>query len=212
MGSIEDRVWSDLVGDHGAKLAEATWPSPKPHRRRLLGLAGIALVIVGVAVALGVELTGTATRPVEAVATGVPRSSLLQYVNMDAVVAEARIGKTTVLLAPSAKGSPLPGPMGKDLPPGGLWCFAVIGPRTGGLACGPSGPNFWDAKGTMLAGGPSDGLFTAWGYAPLGTTAVTVGGRSVRLFGRFFEASIPRGVHEVVFTTPTGPKQLATGS
>ncbi len=202
MSSIEDRLWSDLVDEHGGKLAETTWPSPKSYRRRPLVLGGSALVVAGAATALVLGFTGTTSSPAYrspqyAAAARVPASSLTYLLNTNAIVAQATIGDTRFVVAPGT------GAQATEL------CFAVSGrlPGSGGasgmMVCGSRTSVGMQGSG---ASATIAGKTTVWGFAPQGTTAATVGGRPVRLVGRFYEVVLPPGVHNVVFRTPTGKK------
>jgi hypothetical protein len=57
MSSVEDRLWFDLVRDHGDELAEATWPTASRNRPRPVWLAGGALIVAGAATAVALALT-----------------------------------------------------------------------------------------------------------------------------------------------------------
>jgi hypothetical protein len=68
MSKFTDRLWSDLVREHGATLAYAGRPKPGRARRlRPRVLAGSTLALAGAGAALTVTLTATASTPAFAV-------------------------------------------------------------------------------------------------------------------------------------------------
>jgi hypothetical protein len=168
MSSIEDRVWSDLVSDHAAKLAEVTWSTATPHPRRPVLLAGSAVVVARVGAALVLIPTGTTSPPAYAgPARRVPASSLADTLNMNAVVAEATIGNATFVVAPAVKP---PGIMGRLFVPDEL-CFAVSGRLSGSggasgmLTCGSRTSVETKGSGAAVTDGAT-GITTVWGFAP----------------------------------------------
>jgi len=205
VASVEDRLWLELVEDHGAKLAETPWPSPKRHIRRTILIGGAALAVCGMVAALVVGLTSTSP-PADAGSATVPPSKIAKGItrglDMQSPVAEARIDNVLLVVAHPVRPRGLPS-SAQTLPTSYL-CFTTLGTGNGGVIC--NDPGSISAYGAYLVLGPPHGPWNAWGYAPAGTTKVTVDGRSFPLYGRFYKAIVPPGLHYVVFTTPTGLK------
>jgi hypothetical protein len=67
MGRFEDRLWSDLVQEHGVELAVAQWRAPQGHRTRPVLLTGGALGVVRAATALALTLAASSSTPAFAV-------------------------------------------------------------------------------------------------------------------------------------------------
>lgn len=67
MGRFEDRLWSDLVQQHGAGLALAQRPAPRRRRTRPALLTGGAVGVLGTATALAFALAATTSTPAFAV-------------------------------------------------------------------------------------------------------------------------------------------------
>ncbi len=205
MASVEDRLWRELVEDHGAKLAETPWPTPKGHIRRTILVGGAALAVCGAIAALVVGLSASSPSA-DAGITYIPPSKMVQELerelDLQAPIAEARIDNVLLVVAKLSFTGTRP-PTARGLPISYV-CFTTIGTGNGGATCGP--PAGLDQTGTYLILGPPHGPWTSWGYAPVGTTEVTVDGRNFPLSGRFYRAIIPPGPQKVVLTTPTGLK------
>jgi hypothetical protein len=67
MGRFEDRLWSDLVQQHGSELALAPRPAPRRRRTPPALLTGGAAGVLGTATVLALTLDATTSTPAFAV-------------------------------------------------------------------------------------------------------------------------------------------------
>ena len=206
VASVEDRLWLELVEDHGAKLAETPWPSPKRHIRRTILIGGAALAVCGMVAALVVGLTSTSPPADAGSATASPVEDRQKRSRGGWTCSprSPRRGSTTFSwLSPIQSGR---GDCRRPRRPCRPRTCALrrSAQETAASIC--NDPGSISAYGAYLVLGPPHGPWNAWGYAPAGTTKVTVDGRSFPLYGRFYKAIVPPGLHYVVFTTPTGLK------
>jgi hypothetical protein len=85
MTKFTDRLWTELVHEHGTTLAHSDRPAPGRARRpRPRILAGGTLALAGIGVALTLALTGTSAQPALAALTVThqPDGSVLVEVNV----------------------------------------------------------------------------------------------------------------------------------
>lgn len=229
MSRFEDRLWSDLVANHGVELVRATEAAPNrgafgpvaivewirslPRSRRALAIGGGAILLVGGgagALAISHSFSSNVQEVITSVPPGkrIPPPTIPQQLEMGAIVAHAKIDGISLILAPQAK---LTGPLSRfDLSRPGSLCFAVMQTETsGGVTCG-LGSGF-ATQGAMEEWSlrPSN---TLWGVVPVGTVAVTADGRPVRLVGRFFETTLPSHESAVTLTTRSGREVILRSS
>ena len=149
---------------------------------------------VGACTATGTRSTGQGSA-----SSGPP--SIQKQLDMTAVVAQATIGGTTLIVAPAAR---VYGPWGPEYD-AYLRCMAVILPNNAGM--GGCGPQTAFAKYGDLEIDETRSGVHAYGYVPAGVTGVIAAGRRVPLVGRFFATPLPRGVLTVTLVTSSGARR-----
>lgn len=143
--------------------------------------------------------SGTSSTSHGSASSGLP--SIRQQLDMNAVIAQATIGGTTLIVAPAAR---VYGPWGPEYD-AYLRCIAVVLSNNSGMVgCGPKSAlaKYGDLEIDEMRSGVH-----AYGYVPAGVTGVVAAGRRVPLLGRFFATPLPRGVLTVTLVTSSGARR-----